>query len=410
MIDRAPGQDAGRDVENLVGGFGVEIGRDHGADAALAEAPRGRGIGLGDLLLHLHEDLERRLGAAEAFRQQRAIKPVLEQRGNHGLGEAPRPLDLVGLARDQRLQRPRPLDEVETGNLVHVFPRPLFRRLSGFLLGGGAMVVHLPPPIKRGGRSDRPCRQAAARPEVERGLCRPPRRGETQRHRDRRDADAERADIEPEIAVEGVEHPAAGPWPERHAEARKRRNRAEHRAHDARAEKFPHQHGVERHHPAIGEAEHDGERVEFAELADREIGRHAQRLHQQPADQHRLGADAVRHHAEREAAAQSGESGEAVDGDRGQRRDAADHGVAHHVEDRARMRRAAAEMRQRQRDELRRAERLRRAPLHFGRIRAVRAGRCRRLPAPGAPGTRPESAAPRRRFRSPASRCASHRS
>ncbi|MDP1585987.1 MAG: hypothetical protein Q8M18_21430 [Bradyrhizobium sp.] len=30
------------------------------------------------------------------------------------------------------------------------FLAPWFRRLSGFLLGGGAMVVHPPPPIKRG--------------------------------------------------------------------------------------------------------------------------------------------------------------------------------------------------------------------------------------------------------------------
>ena len=65
--DRAPGQDAGRDVEDLVGGVGIEIGRGHGADAALAEAPRGRGVGLGDLLLHLHEDFQRRLGAAKAL-------------------------------------------------------------------------------------------------------------------------------------------------------------------------------------------------------------------------------------------------------------------------------------------------------------------------------------------------------
>ena len=125
MVDRAPGQNAGRDVEDFVGGVGIEIGRGHGADAALAEAPRGRGIGLGDLLLHLHEGFERRLGAAETLRQQRAIKPVLDQRLRHRRRQPPRPLDLVGFARDQGRQRARALDEVEAGMLVHAFPRIL---------------------------------------------------------------------------------------------------------------------------------------------------------------------------------------------------------------------------------------------------------------------------------------------
>ena len=123
MVDRAPGEDAGRDIEDLVGGIGIEIGRGHGADAALAEAPGGGRIGLGDFLLHLHESFERQFGAAEALRQQRPVKPVLDQGRGHIRRQPPRPLDLVGVARDQRLQRARALDEVEAGMLVHALPR-----------------------------------------------------------------------------------------------------------------------------------------------------------------------------------------------------------------------------------------------------------------------------------------------
>ncbi len=122
MGDRAPGQNAGRHIENLARRVRLEIGRRHRADGALAEAPRRGGIGLRHFLQHLHEDLGRHLGAAKALRQQRAIKPVFDQGGNHGRRETPRPLDLVGLALDQRRQRPRALDQAETGKLVHAFP------------------------------------------------------------------------------------------------------------------------------------------------------------------------------------------------------------------------------------------------------------------------------------------------
>jgi hypothetical protein len=64
--NHAPGEAAGRDIEYLVGGIGIEIGGCHGADAALAEAPRRGGVGLGDFLLHLHERFRRDLQAAEA--------------------------------------------------------------------------------------------------------------------------------------------------------------------------------------------------------------------------------------------------------------------------------------------------------------------------------------------------------
>ena len=68
----------------------------------------------------------RRLGAAEALRQQHPVKPVLDQGGNHRRGQAPRPLDLVGLARDQRRQRLRALDQSEAGKLVHCVSSPRF--------------------------------------------------------------------------------------------------------------------------------------------------------------------------------------------------------------------------------------------------------------------------------------------
>ncbi len=82
----------------------------------------------------------RRLGAAEALRQQRPVEPVLDQGGHHRRGQPPRPLDLVGLARDQRRQRARALDQVRNREACSLrFLAPF----SGFLAGEGAMVIHL---------------------------------------------------------------------------------------------------------------------------------------------------------------------------------------------------------------------------------------------------------------------------
>jgi hypothetical protein len=123
--NRTPGQDVGRRTKYFARRIGIEIGRGHGADAALAEAPCCRGVGLRHFLEHLHEHFERRFGAARAFRQQGAIQPVLDQAGNHRWCQTPRPFDLVGLARDHWRQRSRTLDQVDTGKLVHAFPRGL---------------------------------------------------------------------------------------------------------------------------------------------------------------------------------------------------------------------------------------------------------------------------------------------
>ena len=79
VVDRAPGEDAGWGGKNLARRVGIEIGCRHGADGALAKAPRRGGVGLRHLLQHLHEDFGRRLGAADALRQEHAIKPVLDQ-------------------------------------------------------------------------------------------------------------------------------------------------------------------------------------------------------------------------------------------------------------------------------------------------------------------------------------------
>src|SRR6516225_3448278 len=149
-------------------------------------------------------------------------------------------------------------------------------------------------------------------------LCR-----ETQGDGDRCKAYGEGSGVQPGIAVERVVDVAAGPRSQCHAEAREGGDGAEHRAHDTRAKELAYQHRIKRHHAAIGEAKHDRQCVELAEMSDREIGRDTQRLHQQAADQHRLGAEAIGHRAEQETSAKPGKSGEAVDGDRGQRRDAA---------------------------------------------------------------------------------------
>ena len=177
------------------------------------------------------------------------------------------------------------------------------------------------------------------------------------------------------------------------------------------AEIFARQHRIERHHAAIGGAEDDGQRIELAEPADEQIARDRERLHEQAGDQHRLDAEPVGEHAEQQAAAEPGEALDAVDADRRHRRDAADHGVAHHVEDRPGMRRAA--------------QRRRSAPstMNCGERNAWptdmpalspagrghaggRAGGRRR----GAPAAPPGSAAPRRECRWSAWRCASRRS
>jgi len=103
------------------------------------------------------------LGAAEALRQKHPVKPVLDQGGNHRCGEPAGAFDLVGLPRDQRRKRLGPLDQSETGKLVHAFPWPV----RGFLVGEAAMVVHLGARIKVGEGAEAPSFRGArsANPE-----------------------------------------------------------------------------------------------------------------------------------------------------------------------------------------------------------------------------------------------------
>jgi hypothetical protein len=94
--------------------------------------------------------------------------------------------------------------------------------------------------------------------------------------------DAERADIEPEIAAVGVVEPASGPGTDRHAQGRRHVDRAEHRSHDPGAEIFAHQDRVERHHRAIGKSEHQGEAVEAREVAGEDIKAEGEGLEGEP--------------------------------------------------------------------------------------------------------------------------------
>lgn len=198
------------------------------------------------------------------------------------------------------------------------------------------------------GRVTAPCQRPAAASGG--------REAECERYRRRTQSDHGGADEQPGIIGESVEYPAADQRAEGHAEAGEHRRRAEDGADDAWPEIFPRQHGIERHHTAIGTAEDDGERIEFAEPADQEIGRKGCRLHQQAGDQHRLHPDPVGKAAIEQPATQSRQALDAVDADGGHRCDAADRRIVHHVEDRPGMRCAAGCEGQAKHDELRRSK------------------------------------------------------
>src|SRR5437899_6144571 len=173
------------------------------------------------------------------------------------------------------------------------------------------------------------------------------------------EADPERADVEPEVAAERVVQPAAGPRPEGHAQGGHESNSAEDGPHDPLAEVLAHEDRVERHHAAIGEAEHQRERIEARGVAREEVEAHGDRLQREPADQHALGADPVGHEAAEDLAAERGEAGRGEHGGGRNRRHAVVDRVGDHVKDRCRVRRATREERQRDGGELRRAQRLR---------------------------------------------------
>ena len=77
---------------------------------------------------------------------------------------------------------------------------------------------------------------------------------------------------------------------------------------------------------------------------------------QQPRDQNALGSEPVSEDAEGDTAAHARQPLHTVDRNGGNHRDAAAYGVTHGVEDRARVRGAAKEIRQTQYDKLRRSD------------------------------------------------------
>ena len=148
-----------------------------------------------------------------------------------------------------------------------------------------------------------------------------------------------------------------------------------------------HQDGVERHHAAIGEAEHDATARRIRRAGRPRDRSRRQRLHDRPATSTGLAPTRSASTPNSSRPPRPEKPGEAVDRDRRHRRDAADHGVADHVEDRPGMRGAAGEMRQRERDELRRAQRLRHGPLRYPARRWRRGSAAAGSAAAGAPGT-----------------------
>src|SRR5688572_13053137 len=129
------------------------------------------------------------------------------------------------------------------------------------------------------------------------------KRWERERDGDRPHAERERADVEPSVAAEAVEDPAAAERSERHAKRRDHGGRAEQRAEDALPEVFAREHRIERHHAAIGEAEKRGNGVELIEPAGEDERARGERLNQQAHNKDALHAVAVGKDAERKASA-----------------------------------------------------------------------------------------------------------
>src|SRR6516164_346999 len=135
----------------------------------------------------------------------------------------------------------------------------------------------------------RALRDAAAR-QLERNLA---RWAEGERDCDGSETDAERADVEPEVAAGGVIEPAARPGTQCHAKGRGHVDRAEHRSHDPGAEIVTHENGVERHHRAVGKAEHQREAIEAREIAGEHVKTYGEGLEREAEDDHALCADAI---------------------------------------------------------------------------------------------------------------------
>src|SRR5690242_3194561 len=85
--------------------------------------------------------------------------------------------------------------------------------------------------------------------------------------------DARGTEVKPAIIVVRIEDHAADDGAERHPKAREHRRSTEYGSHDALIKVLPSEHSVERHHPTVRSAKHDGQQIELTLLAHEQISR-----------------------------------------------------------------------------------------------------------------------------------------
>ncbi len=103
-VGRAPRQHRARIAENVARDVRRQIGGRHRAARALRDAPGGAGVGLGDLLDHLHVVGGLEFHAVAGARHQHAEQPGLVQRGEHLRRDPARGFGFGGVRFDQRAQ------------------------------------------------------------------------------------------------------------------------------------------------------------------------------------------------------------------------------------------------------------------------------------------------------------------
>ena len=124
VVGRAPGQYAARIfLEHFLGDFRLHVPGNGAADRGLADAPGGRGIGLGDLLDGLHVVDRRDLVAAVGPRQQHAPKAGFVERVDQVGGQLAVGLDARGRCGNDRRQRAGIGDAIDFCPVIHArFP------------------------------------------------------------------------------------------------------------------------------------------------------------------------------------------------------------------------------------------------------------------------------------------------
>ena len=152
---RPPGQHGARIVaEDLLRHRHGEIGRRHRAAAGLAQAPGGRGVGLGDGLDDMEEGDGIGLDAVGGTRHQQAEQPRLVQLVQKGRRQAALFLDLVGRRLDDRPQRFGARDD---GGIAGEVGGRRDERFQMFPLRGLAEIVDHPggrePAVADGGEA-----------------------------------------------------------------------------------------------------------------------------------------------------------------------------------------------------------------------------------------------------------------